>query len=427
VEEALGLHRAQLVKRIVPLILLLACGHHREGTASDGGGNGGDSGDNGDGSGGGSDGGGGDGGGDGHDGGTLALPDPCVGYTGIQHGSWPMAARCPSRAGQAAVAGPKTANASWYHAAAGRDGASVAIAQDGTIYVPDLNLHALSPSGVEKWFFPIGVRTGSPTIAADGTIYVGASDRHVYAIQPDGTAKWNVALDNSIYESPAIANDGTIYVCTFSSIFALNPDGTQRWSIDLGAQIRAPAIAADGTIYVANQGTLDAISPNGTGRFTYYVLGAVEGAPVVGTDGTVFITASTDTTPSLVALHPDGTLAWGKSLHGGEVYGTTAVAGDGTVLVTTSMGRLFAFTPAGVQKWAVQLSGLLGPPVISSDGIVYVTSSSGADFGEVDAVRLEDGGVVWSRAEGEGVSGDSAFAQNGKLLVGFDRVYTFDP
>src|SRR5512143_3619311 len=126
--------------RILLLISLVACGHRHDGDSfADGGG-----------------GGGGDGGG------AVVLPDPCVGYTGIQQGPWPMAARCPSRAGQAAVNGPHASASAWHHASAGRSGGSVAIALDATIYVPDLDLHALDPSGLEKWFFAIGSTVGSP-------------------------------------------------------------------------------------------------------------------------------------------------------------------------------------------------------------------------------------------------------------------------
>ena len=54
----------------------------------------------------------------------------------------------------------------------------------------------------------------SPAISADGTIFFGSSnDRHLYAVNPDGTLKWKFTTGAilSIDSSPAIGADGTIY------------------------------------------------------------------------------------------------------------------------------------------------------------------------------------------------------------------------
>ena len=52
----------------------------------------------------------------------------------------------------------------------------------------------------------------TPGIATNGTILVGAEDEHVYAIAPDGTLEWLLALPGDVDTTPAIASDGTIYV-----------------------------------------------------------------------------------------------------------------------------------------------------------------------------------------------------------------------
>mgnify|MGYP001823841558 FL=1 len=52
----------------------------------------------------------------------------------------------------------------------------------------------------------------SPAIDSDGTIYVGSGDGKLYAINPDGTEKWDLAIWIIGNSSPAIGSDGTIYV-----------------------------------------------------------------------------------------------------------------------------------------------------------------------------------------------------------------------
>ena len=133
----------------------------------------------------------------------------------------------------------------------------------------DIQSTGLSPintssiTGTTKWSYATGnVIYSSPTISADGTIYVGSSDNSLYAINPDGTKKWSYATGNGIYSSPAIGADGTIYVGSYDhSLYAINPDGTRKWSYATGNGIySSPAIGADGTIYVGSwDGSLYAI------------------------------------------------------------------------------------------------------------------------------------------------------------------------
>ncbi len=62
-------------------------------------------------------------------------------------------------------------------------------------------------------YFQTGSRVySSPAIGSDGTIYVGSNDKKLYAINSDGTKRWEFLTGNLVYSSPAIGSDGTIYV-----------------------------------------------------------------------------------------------------------------------------------------------------------------------------------------------------------------------
>ena len=56
----------------------------------------------------------------------------------------------------------------------------------------------------------------SPAIGSDGTVYVGSSDKKLYAINgKSGVKLWEFKTGGSIYgvrSSPAIGSDGTVYV-----------------------------------------------------------------------------------------------------------------------------------------------------------------------------------------------------------------------
>jgi outer membrane protein assembly factor BamB len=56
-------------------------------------------------------------------------------------------------------------------------------------------------------------------------------------------------------------------------------------------------------------------------------------APVIGSDGTVYLGAGRAAPDDLYAFRPDGTLRWSRDLEGYSVYGTPALRGDGRMLV----------------------------------------------------------------------------------------------
>ena len=69
-------------------------------------------------------------------------------------------------------------------------------------------------SGMIEWKFPTGNSVvSSPSMGADGTIYVGSGggDHHFYAIKPGGSTKWEFAVGDPVVSAPAIGADGTVY------------------------------------------------------------------------------------------------------------------------------------------------------------------------------------------------------------------------
>jgi len=163
--------------------------------------------------------------------------------------------------------------------------ASPSIGTDGTIYTGSYgsnNLYALNPDGTLKWIYTTGQTLGcTPTIATDGTIYIGSySSGQVYALNPDGTLKWTYAT-GSIFGSSALGADGTIYIgSSDKKIYAINPDGTLKWSYTTeGTIYGSPAISADGTLYIGSyDGKLYAFKD--VGPVANFTATPVPGAPL---------------------------------------------------------------------------------------------------------------------------------------------------
>ena len=100
----------------------------------------------------------------------------------------------------------------------------------------------------------------TPALGSDGALYFGAKGKGgsggvFYAIEPNGTERWNYPVGGVVRSSAVIGGNGTIYVGGGSSLLALNPTGTLAWSYDLGRPLTSsPVIGADGSLYIGCKG-----------------------------------------------------------------------------------------------------------------------------------------------------------------------------
>lgn len=113
-----------------------------------------------------------------------------------------------------------------------------------------------------------------PAIGPDGTIYVGyvpskfASSGTFYALNPDGSVKWNDVFaftayaahagDKATFQTPSVGDDGTVYLSCSGSQYAYAPEGVRKWKKsytvndprDLTASLAPVAISGKGRIYL---------------------------------------------------------------------------------------------------------------------------------------------------------------------------------
>jgi outer membrane protein assembly factor BamB len=268
---------------------------------------------------------------------------------------------------------------------------SPAIGSDGTIYFGALNdtLYALNPDGTLKWSFSTNRDIySSPAIGSDGTIYFGSYDNYLYALNPDGSLKWKYDAGTSIHSSPAIGADGTIYFGQMYGQYhhgefnAIYPDGTLKWSYPTDCDIySSPSIGPDGTIYFGtwsreNDIYFYAFNPDGTIKWRYLIgngySSSIYSAPAIGSDGCIYFVAYDH---CLYALNPDGTLKWIIS----SVQFTTTchpAISLGDTIYTSAMPWFNKINPDGTRKWKIYLEPH-GPPTIGSEGTIYFAGLGG--------------------------------------------------
>jgi hypothetical protein len=273
-----------------------------------------------------------------------------------------------------------------------------AIASDGSIYVGYANsrLYALNSDGSLKWEFDPETGLGSgdnyPALGDDGTIYVVflymedgiPSYGRLYAIRPEGTVKWSYKIDDWPYLSPSIGQDGVIYVSAGRGVYAISNDGTLKWAYRAAAGYTVPVIASDGTIFIGDNNSVYALDSDGQLKWDTGPIFDLPTAISLGSGGTIYVTTKDK---KLHALNSDGTLQWTYNFD--AKLTEPAVDKDGSVYLSTHYAsttghHIYAINNDGSLKWTFPLSDnqSAGSPVIGGEGILYVTVlTSGTAYG----------------------------------------------
>jgi len=178
-----------------------------------------------------------------------------------------------------------------------------AIDSQGLIYIicNHKSLISLNSDGTVRWRNDLGFQftQSSPSIDSDGTIYI-LSDNYLNALYPDGSVKWKFEIKNFsspelIYgsqSSPAVGNDGTIYFgCDNKYIYAINSDGSLKWDYKTGDSVRSsPALDTEDTVYIgSNDSYFYSFNSDGALNWRYKTGGEINSSPAIGMNGTVYV------------------------------------------------------------------------------------------------------------------------------------------
>lgn len=236
------------------------------------------------------------------------------------------------------------------------DGA-VSFAPDGSLrFTGGRDLYSVTPAGEVRWRFRARspFLLSAPAVDEDGTAYVGATDRYLYAVAADGRARWEHPTGGAISSSPVIGDDGTIYVGSDDQhVHAVSRDGELRWRQTLGGHVRAPvALGRNGDVIAGVYGpdarvvSLDAES--GALRWSFPVgvdaseqVGVASG-PLVDVDGNIYFGAYDEYVYSISAA---GALRWVHRV-GADVDAAPILTPEGLLLIGADDGQLYAIGEA---------------------------------------------------------------------------------
>ena len=204
------------------------------------------------------------------------------------------------------------------------------------------------------WKFKTGEGEGSSPAVSDGTVYVGGSDRYLYALDAQsGEEKWKFLTDYGVTSSPAVS-DGVVYFGSWDGyLYALDArNGREKWKF----------LAFDG------------IDPN---HWVAPGYAPTASSPAVS-DGVVYFVSDSE---FLYALDTtSGREKWRFRTREDEIrsplntpsnHSSPAVS-DGVVYFGSDEGFLYAVdAQSGQEKWSFQAGDEIRSSPAVSDGVVY--------------------------------------------------------
>lgn len=142
----------------------------------------------------------------------------------------------------------------------GRASSPAAVADDGTIWTvtADGVLFALDGGGRVRSRTELGSRhyaDAAIAVARDGSVRVPTQGGGLVCVGPSGDVRWAAATD-TVFMAPAVVDDAgtTLIVDRGARLYAIDADGQERWRVLLGAYTyESPVLGADGTIYISTE------------------------------------------------------------------------------------------------------------------------------------------------------------------------------
>ena len=278
-----------------------------------------------------------------------------------------------------------------------------------------------------KWRFHTHGRVISSAAVDDGTVYVGSTDGHLYAIDAaTGRSRWKFRTDARVTSSPAV-HAGMVYFSSYDGfVYAVNaPTGHLRWKFQTGGERRyagkhlhgllpaAEAMPDPYDVYLSSPAVWHGLVYIGSGDGNVYALDArtgsvtwkfatgnvVHASPAVA-EGTVFIGSWDTYFYALDAL--TGRERWrfktgdDTVIHNQVGIQSSAAVADGVVYFGCRDSQLYALDAhTGKQRWKFDNHGswVVGSPAVHDGKVYFGTSDSGLLY----ALDAASGAPVFSQ------------------------------
>ncbi len=259
-----------------------------------------------------------------------------------------------------------------------------ALLADGTVLWPGPRdtVYALDRRGHLLWKERLAAQPLSPALAADGTVVLGDMAGTLEALRPRGAAKprvlWRASVGGTSYASPALAADGTVYTTADESLYAVRK-GKVAWSFAGGAISEvSPAVAPDGTVVFGTNGVEYGISADGEQLWEYRIGTRTYSSPIVTRDGLVYFGDNHGRVTTLDAASGERIARVVGLETSAGVWTAPLVDANHDVYFGAATGAIYGFDADGHRLFELETGATVASyPALAADGTLLIGSSNG--------------------------------------------------
>jgi len=266
----------------------------------------------------------------------------------------------------------------------------------------------------------------TPLVGKDSTIYfANASLERVYAVNNDGSIKWEYKAESDIWNSTlGIDRKGNIYFTTKSTLTVLSPDGNLLWELNdsrmLGNSLSGFAFSPDGRYIYLQGNSVSLLEVDTITKEVIWTFGdrRLNVAPVVDNQGNIYIfpSAIRDEDNYFYCLTPTGEIRW-KYKHDESSFiiaNNVEPAIDKNGNIYFGFYNLYSLDYSGKLRWKVSLNGdgIVSPLLVDNSSNIFIGTTASK------VVSFNNEGVKnWELLLSDWALGSSgAITENGLLI-----------
>ena len=241
---------------------------------------------------------------------------------------------------------------------------------------------------------------GKSSTVDDTTLYVGAYDNNVYALDlKNGKFKWKYATEGGIAVKPALYKDRLIFGSEDQIAYAITTSGRLMWTCPTEGRIRSSAIVEfEHAFFGSDDQRLYAVNAQ-TGRiiWRYEALGPIRSSPALGDE--LVYAGSEDGHVYAVDLS-SGAMRWRFKANRGIT--SSPMLYEDTIIVGSSDWNVYSLdAKSGYTNWRTRTNNaVISSPTVFDD-MIYIGSTDKHLY----AIDMRTGRVHWKfNAESQVVS-----------------------
>lgn len=275
---------------------------------------------------------------------------------------------------------------------------------------------------------PPGVSfTTAPVVGPWGYLHAAGSNNVLYTFDfsKTGAPKWTFSLQATVLAPPTICGPNLFFSDSLGNVYSVNAiTGVSNWQVKPSLLPFRSSPTLDSTCTYVYIGGLDnnvyalSASSMGTAAWLWPTVGPIISSPVVNPAGTMVylgISTSIDLLAMDTSTHQPAWQVYTESGGGNATTPALSLSGT-TIYVGTQTGRFFAASASAPSNivWSVALdSAVLAQATVAADGTVVV----GTALGSLYALSPLDGSTLWTIPVGVPILDAPVITADGRVII----------